>query len=111
MRLTRSRSFAFLLLFCLFFAQMAAGAHALSHLPPAHAMADLLDAPDGDGKGASHVCLECLSGQGLDFAAAPAAVQRLTLAPARGGLVPPACVAPVHGPALRPNSRAPPAFL
>jgi hypothetical protein len=68
MRTIRSRPFALLLLLCLLFGQWAAGAHALSHLPPPQADAQSLDAPDGDGKGASHVCLECVTGHALDFA-------------------------------------------
>lgn len=110
MRLTRSRPFAFLLFFGLLLAQTAAGAHALSHLPAAQAAADVLDAPDGDGKGASHVCLECLAGEGLD-SAAPVAFHGPAQLPDRAGLALPARHAPVYRPALRPNSRAPPAFL
>lgn len=110
MGLARLRSLAFLVLVCLLFAQWAAGAHALTHLPAAHAAAEVLDAPDGDGKGAAHVCLECLAGQGLD-SAAPAAVRGLTLPVVRDRPAQEVCAAPAHGPRLGPNSRAPPAFF
>lgn len=104
-----SRPFAFLLLLCLLFAQMAAGAHALSHLPAAHGAVDVVDAPDGDGRGASHVCLECLAGHGLDLAPPPAIRGQSALA-APGALAAPASAAPSQRPVLRPNSRAPPAL-
>lgn len=110
MRLTRSRPFAFLLLLCLLFAQATVGAHALTHLPVAHAMADLLDAPDGDGRGAAHVCLECLAGQALDFAAPPA-IHSLAVPVAHSVLAPARIAAAARKHALRANSRAPPVLL
>lgn len=110
MRLTRSRPFSLLLLFCLLFGQWATGAHALSHLPPLRTAVETLDAPDGDGRAASHVCLECLAGHALDLALPAHALASGPPAVAEAVAVP-APHRDYAGAWLLARSRAPPASL